>query len=241
MQRQLADVLNHLTVARVTMVKVEDKHRLPQPTTDDRSRPLYSHFFGYAKLMDGSDRSVWFKKANQVSEFHVGPVSFQAQTTLQPPPEKGMFIVGNMRSSPKGPVFHRYAVEGAAQVHAMKGILKKGPRTMGKRHYMALHRAHAPTADAAFALLLCAVTESPQFLFDCHHNRIKHFVKRLSPHEFAPFSMADPIAFAFYTAMLLRSREFWESVVKISEQETLHTVWPRKYSASALQYYLAQT
>ena len=233
MQRSLADVLAHLTVARVTHINLQDKYKLTREGT-----PQYSHFFGYAKAMD-SDRSIWFKKANQATECHVGPVSFHAECL---PPEKGTLVVGEVRTTHKGPVYRTYAVGGAAeQIHTMKNILKKGPRTVGKRHYMMLHRVHAPTADAAFALLLCAVNESPQFLFDCHQNRIRHYVKRSSAHEFQPFEIPDPIGFAFLTAMLLRSREFWESVVKVSEQETVHLNWPRKYSALALEYYLNNT
>ena len=119
--------LGELKFAKVTKLILDTANLLNGYVESDDER-MYSHFCGYAELLDGG-QSVWFKKASYRTLFIGGATHDPSLRTKKEYPQEGDLIVGKIERSAKGPVFSFWAHRAEPILNLRKAIIK-GPRSL---------------------------------------------------------------------------------------------------------------
>ena len=234
----------HVQFARVTRIEAKAEHR----TSGEGAQSKYSHYYGFARSIDGDRSIVWFKMANHLGKSNglfMGPVTHKP--SADSPPHKNEIVFGKVVKSAKGKMFEWWVSE-ATPFHALYEILRHGTRQArsSRRLYEQLRLNHSlnATPDDLYLMVRLLVFADTQVIVRqlCSEEaRERHPVEGQTRGFKIDF---HPIEFAYFVAKLCMCPAIYEHVLRAVDICNSDLVDPdgvaemrARYTESALREY----
>ena len=207
----------HTQFARVTRTEAKEEHRLPSPSASS-STPSYSHYYGFARGVEGDRSTIWFKMASHLSNsqgMFLGPVTHKPLPSI--PPRKNEILFGKVVESSKGKMFEWWVSE-ATPFKTLCEILRHGTRQtrQSRRLYeqLRLERTLNGTHDDLYLLVRLLVFADTQVMVRqlcAEKAREKHPIEKQKRGYEIEF---HPVEFVYFTAKLCMCPAIYDQFLK---------------------------